>query len=310
MAMHDRSKEHQPVSQYSIAEILEKFDLTPEDLGRVRAAALFMKRGLDAHIEAFYDWMSHLREFSVFFDSNPGTLERVKRLQKAHWTSFLEANLDEAWFAARRHIGAVHAHIDLPNDIYFAAMSKSGKLLVDRLRGAGDEVAEPDATADALMKLVFLDAFLVIDEISRINREKISASTKALLEMSTPVTPIWEGILLLPLVGILDSVRTQDIMDKTLGKIAETRARVFVMDISGVSAMDTAVANQLMKITKATQLMGCETIVSGLSPAIARTLVELGVSVGEVRTTATLRDSFELALKAVGLDPRAMAARG
>ena len=294
----------------AIDEILEKFDLTPEDLGRVRAAAPFMKRGLDAHIEDFYDWMSQLREFSLFFDSNPGTLERVKRLQKAHWTSFLEARLDEAWFAARRHIGAVHAHIDLPNDIYFAAMSKSGKLLVDRLRGAGDEVDEPEATADALMKLVFLDAFLVIDEIARINREKISASTKALLEMSTPVTPIWEGILLLPLVGILDSVRTQDIMDKTLGKIAETRARVFVMDISGVSAMDTAVANQLMKITKATQLMGCETIVSGLSPAIARTLVELGVSVGEVRTTATLRDSFELALKAVGLDPRAMAARG
>lgn len=298
------------MNQHAIDEILEKFDLTPADLGRVRAAASFMKRGLDEHVEAFYEWMSRLPEFSVFFDSNPGTLERVKRLQKAHWSSFLDANLDAAWFAARRHIGAVHAHIDLPNDIYFAAMSKSGKLLVDRLRGARDEVAESEATADALMKLVFLDAFLVIDEISRINREKISASTKALLEMSTPVTPIWEGILLLPLVGILDSVRTQDIMDKTLGKIAETRARVFVMDISGVSAMDTAVANQLMKITKATQLMGCETIVSGLSPAIARTLVELGVSVGEVRTTATLRDSFELALKAVGLDPRAMAARG
>jgi len=297
------------VTPTAIDEILEKFDLTPEDLGRVRAAAPFMKRGLDAHIEDFYDWMSQLREFSLFFDSNPGTLERVKRLQKAHWTSFLEARLDEAWFAARRHIGAVHAHIDLPNDIYFAAMSKSGKLLVDRLRGAGDEVDEPEATADALMKLVFLDAFLVIDEISRINREKISASTKALLEMSTPVTPIWEGILLLPLVGILDSVRTQDIMDKTLGKIAETRARVFVMDISGVSAMDTAVANQLMKITKATQLMGCETIVSGLSPAIARTLVELGVNIGEVRTTATLRDSFELALRAVDVNPEHMSRR-
>jgi anti-anti-sigma regulatory factor len=66
--------------------------------------------------------------------------------------------------------------------------------------------------------------------------------------------------------------------------------------------MDTAVANQLLKITKATQLMGCETILSGLSPAIARTLVELGVNIGEVRTTATLRDSFELALRAVGVD--------
>jgi anti-anti-sigma factor len=122
------------------------------------------------------------------------------------------------------------------------------------------------------------------------------------MEMSTPVTPIWEGILLLPLLGILDSQRSQDVMNKTLARIAETRARVFVMDISGVSAMDTAVANQLLKITKATQLMGCETILSGLSPAIARTLVELGVNIGEVRTTATLRDSFELALRTVGVD--------
>ena len=116
-----------------------------------------------------------------------------------------------------------------------------------------------------------------------------------------------EGILLLPLLGILDSQRTQDVMNKTLSKIAETRAKVFVMDISGVSSMDTAVANQLLKITKATQLMGCETILSGLSPAIARTLVELGVNIGEVRTTATLRDSFELALRAVGVDRKLIA---
>jgi anti-anti-sigma regulatory factor len=128
------------------------------------------------------------------------------------------------------------------------------------------------------------------------------------MEMSTPVTPIWEGILLLPLLGILDSQRTQDVMSKTLARIAESRAKVLVMDISGVSTMDTAVANQLLKITKATQLMGCETILSGLSPSIARTLVDLGVNVGEVRTTATLRDSFELALRAIGVDMRRLGA--
>ena len=199
-------------------------------------------------------------------------------------------------------MGAVHAHIDVPNDIYFAGMSMSGKSLVDRVRRARASVADADKTADSITKLIFLDAYVVVDEIMRIQKEKISSGAKALMEISTPVTPIWEGILLLPLLGVLDSVRTQDIMDKTLNKIAETRAKVFVMDISGVGSMDTAVANQLIKITKATQLMGCETIISGLSPAIARTLVELGVNVGEVRTTATLRDSFELALRAVNVD--------
>ena len=123
---------------------------------------------------------------------------------------------------------------------------------------------------------------------------------RAVQMMSTPVTPIWEGILLLPLVGVLDSMRAADIMKKSLSMISETRAKVFVLDISGVATVDTAVANQLIKITKATRLMGCHAIVSGLSPAIAHTIVELGVDVESIRTTATLRDAFETALTIIG----------
>jgi len=123
---------------------------------------------------------------------------------------------------------------------------------------------------------------------------------RAVQQMSTPVTPIWEGILLLPLVGVLDSMRTSDIMKKSLSMISEMRAKVFVLDISGVATVDTAVANQLIKITKATRLMGCQAIVSGLSPAIAHTIVELGVDVESIRTTATLRDAFETALTVIG----------
>ena len=140
-------------------------------------------------------------------------------------------------------------------------------------------------------------------------QQTLDSIAKALLEMSTPVTPIWEGILLLPLLGIIDSGRTQDVMNKTLTKIAETRAKVFVLDISGVGTVDTAVANQLIKITQATQLMGCESIISGISPAVARTIVELGVKVGEVKTTATLRDAFEMALKSTGVDIRQLSRR-
>ena len=120
---------------------------------------------------------------------------------------------------------------------------------------------------------------------------------RTLEEMSTPVMPIWDGILLLPLIGVVDSTRTDHAVTKTLERINETRSKVFLLDISGVPAVDTAVANQLLKITKATQLMGCETVISGLSPAIARTMVELGVEVGQVRTTATLRDAFAIALR-------------
>lgn len=131
---------------------------------------------------------------------------------------------------------------------------------------------------------------------------------RTLQEMSTPVMPIWDSILLLPLVGVVDSARTDDVMRKSLERISETRSKVFILDISGVPAVDTAVANQLLKITKATLLMGCETIISGLSPAIARTMVDLGVDVGEVRTTATLRDAFAISLRKVGGQTAGMAA--
>ena len=292
-------------TQTNISEILNKFDLQEADFQRIRAVAPLLKDQLDSFIDDFYTWMQKHPEYQVFFGSNPARLERVKQLQRANWVNFLDAHIDQSWVDARRHVGAVHADIELPNDIYFAGMSVSSNLMADRLRNSS-HVKNLNETIASLSKLMFLDAYVVIEEIARINREKISANAKTLMEMSTPVTPIWEGILLLPLLGLLDSQRTQDVMNKTLSKISESRAKVLMMDISGVSTMDTAVANQLLKITKATQLMGCETILSGLSPAIARTLVELGVNIGEVRTTATLRDSFELALRAIGQDRKGM----
>ncbi|MEB3235304.1 MAG: STAS domain-containing protein [Cyanobacteriota bacterium] len=122
---------------------------------------------------------------------------------------------------------------------------------------------------------------------------------RALQAMATPVTPIWDEVLLLPLVGIVDSTRTDDAMKTTLDKISSTGAKMFILDISGVPSVDTAVANQLIKITKATRIMGCETIVSGVSSAIAHTIVELGIDIGEMLTTSSLRDAVSISLERV-----------
>ena len=105
---------------------------------------------------------------------------------------------------------------------------------------------------------------------------------------------------MLPIVGVIDSHRAQNVMVGVLEKIAEAQARVFILDISGVAIVDTAVANHLIKITKATYLMGCRSIISGLSPQIAQTIVELGIDTGGVETTATLSDALRIALTAIG----------
>lgn len=286
----------------NIQTVLRKFEVDATDLSLLKKAGELLAPEMAGFVQDWYGWLQMQEEYQYFFAGNAEALGRVQRQQLEHWRSFFSGEMDERFAESRRYIGAVHARIDLPNDIYLAGVSKAVSLLGDRL----GKLAPLDAVAmvTALRKCAYVETYYVLDEISRIQREKIAQHSRAVMEVSTPVTPIWEGILLLPLLGIIDSARTQDIMNKSLSKIAELRAKVFVLDISGVGALDTAVANQLIKITKATRLMGCEAIISGISPAIARTVVELGVNVGEVKTTATLRDAFEIALRLVGADKR------
>nr|WP_315240292.1 protoglobin domain-containing protein [uncultured Albidiferax sp.] len=281
-------------------ELLEKFNITPQDTANVRRAGDILAPQLELFVEQWYVWLRQQPEYLQFFPDTDN-VSRVSKLQIRHWQEFFTAEVNDFYVARRTHIGAVHAHIELPNDIYFAGVSMTFQMFVERLRSTDTPASEVLDMVMSINKQLKLDTFLVIDTISRIARERIADHSRAMMEMSTPVTPIWEGILLLPLVGIIDTTRTAEIMNKTLTKIAESRSKVFVLDISGVASVDTSVANQLIKITKATRLMGCESIISGVSPSIARTMVELGVSIGEVRTTATLRDAFELALRAIGV---------
>ena len=281
-------------------ELLEKFNITPQDVDHVRKAGSIIEPQLEAFVEEWYVWLRKQPEYLQFFPDSDN-VGRVRKLQVRHWQQFFAAEINDFYVARCTHVGAIHAHIELPNDIYFAGVSMFYQMLVKKLRTTNLSTEEVLDMALSISKQLKMDTFLVIDTISRIARERIADHSRAMMEMSTPVTPIWEGILLLPLVGIIDTTRTAEIMNKTLTKIAESRSKVFVLDISGVASVDTGVANQLIKITKATRLMGCESIISGVSPSIARTMVELGVVIGEVRTTATLRDAFELALRAVGV---------
>jgi rsbT co-antagonist protein RsbR len=145
-----------------------------------------------------------------------------------------------------------------------------------------------------------LDLCVVVETYSKKVTEKIEAQSRALMELSTPVTQIWDGVLLLPLVGIIDTRRAQDVMQTTLSKISQTQARTFILDISGVGVVDTAVADHLIQITKATRLMGCECSISGVSPAVAQTIVELGIDVGTVETTGTMQEALARSLRKLG----------
>ncbi len=118
-----------------------------------------------------------------------------------------------------------------------------------------------------------------------------------MLELSTPVVKLWDGVLALPMIGTLDSSRTQVVMESLLQKIVEASADVAIIDITGVPTVDTLVAQHLIKTVTAARLMGADCIISGIRPQIAQTIVHLGVDLGDITTKATLADAFAVALK-------------
>jgi rsbT co-antagonist protein RsbR len=129
--------------------------------------------------------------------------------------------------------------------------------------------------------------------------EVIQRQQHELLELSTPVVQLWEGILALPLIGTLDSARTQVVMESLLQAIVRTGAGLAIIDITGVPTVDTLVAQHLLKTVAAARLMGADCIISGIRPQIAQTIVHLGVDLSEVTTKATLADAFTLALRRI-----------
>jgi rsbT co-antagonist protein RsbR len=163
---------------------------------------------------------------------------------------------------------------------------KDSKMVADQIWGASE----------------LLDAFgLYTTEVFLKTREEmIRRAQEDMLELSTPVVKLWDGILALPLIGTLDSARTQVVMETLLEAIVTTNSKVAIIDITGVPTVDTVVAQHLLKTVTAARLMGADCIISGIRPQIAQTIVHLGINLLDVTSKATLRDAFALALERTG----------
>jgi rsbT co-antagonist protein RsbR len=143
---------------------------------------------------------------------------------------------------------------------------------------------------------------LYTTEVFQKGREEvISRQQQEMLELSTPVVTLWDGVLAVPLIGTLDSARTQVVMENLLQRIVDTGAGIAIIDITGVPTVDTLVAQHLLKTVAAARLMGADCIISGIRPQIAQTIVHLGVALQDVITKATLADAFAVALKKLNL---------
>lgn len=183
------------------------------------------------------------------------------------------------------------------------------KPLFHRLRDevAADQLGEATWSVSTLLDQLGL---FTTEAYQKSREEVIIRQQQELMELSTPVVKIWDGVVAVPLIGTLDSARTQVVMENLLGRIVETGASVAIIDITGVPTVDTLVAQHLIKTVAAARLMGAECIISGIRPQIAQTIVHLGVVLENVTTKATLADAIQVALKATGHAVAKLSPRG
>ncbi|WP_447978243.1 STAS domain-containing protein [Candidatus Nitrospira bockiana] len=237
---------------------------------------------------------SQLREQSSQF------LERLREALQAGGM-----NVDEEGWAPVRallhEMSALRARQGFsPNETATFVLSFKQPLF-ERLRHEyakdGDALASELWTATVLFDRL---ALLTTEAFQKSREEVIARQQKELTELSTPVVQLWEGVLALPLIGTLDSERTQVVMQNLLQKIVETGSSIAIIDITGVPLVDTLVAQHLLKTIAAARLMGADCIISGIRPQIAQTIVHLGVDLHDVVTKATLSGALAVAFQRTG----------
>ena len=166
-----------------------------------------------------------------------------------------------------------------------------------------ENTSDPAALfSDIWQSTLLLDklALLTADAFQATREQLIVRQQEELMELSTPVVKLWDGILALPIIGTLDSARTQVVMESLLSAVVQTNSRVAIIDITGVPTVDTLVAQHLLKTITAARLMGADCIISGVRPQIAQTIVHLGIDLAGVITKAKLADAFALGLQRTG----------
>lgn len=274
------------------------FKVGDEDLKRLADLRPFAEKHSDAVIDAFYEMLLGHSETKRFFPDE-AAVRRVKRLQRDYFLGLFSGRCDLEYVQDRLRVGAAHERIGLSPKWYLGAYRQYLALLRSKLLADFD--AEKAALAgQSLERIVFFDMSIAIDTYIAANVETIGRHQHAIRELSTPVIRVHDRILLMPLVGTVDSLRASQIMETLLVRVVEEKARYVIIDIAGVPVVDTKVADSLVKTTSAVRLLGAETILTGISPPIARTIVQLGVEIVNMHTRARLQEGIELALELAG----------
>ncbi len=296
----DRPSDSVEISEQELA--LRKRFLELDDAGIKRLTAVndLAQRYADGVIEDFYRHLLSFEDTRSFF-GDPHVLQRVKSMQKEYFLRLTKGGYDLAYVQDRLRIGAIHERVQLPVKSYLGMYNFYLRAVAARLAEAFRK--NPDegwATFLSLTKLTFLDIGLAIDTYIASRERTIREQQEAIQELPTPVLPFREGLLIVPIIGIIDSQRARQLTEQLLGSIRTNRARVVVIDITGVQSADSKVPNHIVQTVEAARLMGARVIIAGISPEIAQTMVTIGIDLGRIATVGDLLSGIERAEQMLG----------
>lgn len=279
-----------------VARRMSWLEITAEDIANLTSIR-DVARGYAAEvIEDLYRHFLAFDETRAFFRDEQ-TLRRVKAMQTEYFLRLTEGNYDREYVRDRLKIGAIHQRIGLDVKWYLGAYNFYLRAVGSRLmRAFADDPERGRACYFSLKKLVFFDIGLAIEiYLTTIRRQE-----EAIRELSTPVLQLRAGLLILPIIGVIDPTRARQLTEQLLRSIRANRAKVVVMDITGVPSVDSRVANHLVQTVEAARLMGATVIITGLSAEVAQALVLVGIDLNRIRTVGDLQGGIEEAERSLG----------
>jgi rsbT co-antagonist protein RsbR len=281
------------------------FQLTDEDLARLATLRPFAERHNDAIVEAFYEELLLKHSESRLFFTDQAALQRAMSAQKRYFLELFSGACDLNYVENRLKVGTTHERIGVAPKWYLGAYAHYLRLITTRLLAERGPSEETQASFRSIQKIVFFDMAIAIETYIAAGLDAVARHQAAIRELSTPVIQVYERVLMLPLIGTIDTARAMQVMESVLMRVVERQARVLILDIAGVPVVDTRVANHLLQTTEAVRLLGASTILTGISPQVAQTMVQLGLDLSAMYTRASLEEGLELALNLMGLAIRA-----
>lgn len=295
-----QSSELSPFTAADLDRRLRFANVGPDDKARIEEIKDVVVDHVDEHVDAFFEHLAKYQESRSLLRRSE-IMDEARRLEHEHIVAMAGGTYGHDYFEQRFRLGQLYNRAQLDFALFMGAfhaqMGSVGARIMDRF---------PANSLDAFMhfasfkKVAFFDLGIVVDAMMLDREQTILRQQEAIRELSTPALQVRERLLILPIIGLLDSYRAKQLTDGLLQAVRSHRAKVVVMDLTGVATVDSKVANHLIQTVEAARLMGARVIVTGLSADVAQSLVTLGVDLSRLNTIGDLQGGIEEAERILG----------